>query len=208
MLVSVAANDKGDKDNPDDDGDITYAGFSVTGIRASDLRAAGGVVARARKTAFAATSGFRRVYPVTDDQEIFTLTVEMTSELSPDEIAHDGVVLADIVAADASGNQRSVSEIAFTGEDVVEKASDLQVQPSEITFTNILETAALIPSVQFEFRGRTPLPGLGKGITYESSAPDCVSVTPGGVVYPRTEDCDAVITVTYQGLDPVLSMQD
>ena len=53
-----------------DDVDITYVGFSVTGLRASDLRAAGGVVAHARKNAFAATEGFERVYPAHDGQVV------------------------------------------------------------------------------------------------------------------------------------------
>ncbi len=65
-----------------DDVDISYVGVDATGVRASDLRAAGGVVARAREQAFAATGGQLRVYPVSDDQQLFELSLEVTSELS------------------------------------------------------------------------------------------------------------------------------
>jgi hypothetical protein len=170
-----------------DDVDIRYVAFSVTGLRASDLRAAGGVVAQARERAFATTNGFQRVYPVGDDQEIFTLSVPVTTELDASAIAHDGVVLVDVVAADASSNQASLSRISFTGDDVVEEASHLEVQPSRVIFTNLLETATLIPSVAFQFRGLTPLPGPGNGIAYESSHPDLIGVTAGGTVYPLAE---------------------
>jgi hypothetical protein len=50
-----------------------------------------------------------------------------------------------------------------------------------------LETATLIPSVAFQFRGLTPLPGPGNGIAYESSHPDLIGVTAGGTVYPLAE---------------------
>jgi hypothetical protein len=132
-----------------DDTDIQYVGFSATGLRASDLRAAGGIVDIARKNAFAATDGIQKVYPHADDQGLFELVLPVRSELDAAAIAHDGVVLIDIVAVDSSGNQSSLSQISFTGKDVVEEASDLQVNPSQITFTNLLETATLIPSVNF-----------------------------------------------------------
>ena len=121
--------------NAQDDVDITYVEFSVTGLRASDLRAAGGVVEQARKSAFAATQGARRVYPAADDQQAFELVLPVSSELDAAAIAHDGLVLIDIDAVDASGNQSALSKISFTGDDVVETASDLQVSPASIIFT-------------------------------------------------------------------------
>lgn len=188
-----------------DDVDLTYVGFDATGLRASDLRAAGGVVARARERAFAATEGLQRVYPVSDDQQLFELSLEVSSALSAAAIAHDGVVLLDIVAVDASGNQTALSKITFTGDDVSEAAADLQVQPGRIIFTNLLETAVITPSVDYQFRGRTPLPGPGTGVSYQSSHPDLIAVTPGGIVYPLAETAGATvsITVSYPDLDPV-----
>ncbi|MEJ2165964.1 MAG: Ig-like domain-containing protein, partial [Desulfobacterales bacterium] len=196
LVVSVRASD---------DVDLRYVGFDVTGLRASDLRAAGGVVARARERAFAATGGFQRVYPGSDDQALFALPVAVAGELSAEAIAHDGVVLVDIVAVDASGNQSSLSKISFTGDDVVEAASDLAVQPAGIIFTNLLETAVLTPSVNFQFRGRTPLPGRGSGVAYASSHPDLIAVTTGGIVYPLAETGAETVTITvsYPDLDPV-----
>ncbi|MEJ2660091.1 MAG: Ig-like domain-containing protein, partial [Desulfobacteraceae bacterium] len=191
--------------NAQDDVDITYVEFSVTGLRASDLRAAGGVVEQARKSAFAATQGARRVYPAADDQQTFELALPVSSELDAAAIAHDGLVLIDIDAVDASGNQSALSKISFTGDDVVETASDLQVRPASIIFTNLLETLTLIPSVDFQFRGRTPLPGLGTGVQYQSSNPDLIVVTPEGVVYPLAETGaeNVTITVSYPGLPSV-----
>ncbi|MBF0398160.1 MAG: hypothetical protein HQK78_15385, partial [Desulfobacterales bacterium] len=188
-----------------DDVDISYVNFSVVGIRASDLRDAGGIVARARENAFAKTNGFETVYPVDDSQELFTLPLEITKILDKESIEHDGIVLIDIMAVDASGNQNSLSKIAFTGKDVVEKASNLQVIPSRIIFTNLLESVTIIPSVDFQFRGMTPLPGSGNGITYESSNPNLVLVTNEGVVYPLQETGSEKITVTvkYPDLTPI-----
>ena len=188
-----------------DDIDLNYLGFDATGLRASDLRAAGGVVARARQQAFAATNGLQRIYPISDDQQLFELSLEVSSELSAAAIAHDGVVLVDIVAVDASGNQTALSKISFTGEDVVEAAADLQVQPGRIIFTNLLETAAITPSVDYQFRGRTPLPGPGTGVSYASSHPDLIAVTAGGIVYPLAETAGETvsITVSYPDLAPV-----
>jgi hypothetical protein len=147
-----------------DDVDISYVSFSATGLRASDLRAAGGVVDRAREKAFAGTDGADRVYPGSEDQALFVLNLPVHEALDADAIAHDGVVLIDIMAVDASGNQSALSRIAFTGDDVVEEASNLQVSPANIIFTNLLETVTLIPSVEYQFRGRTPLPGAGNNI--------------------------------------------
>jgi hypothetical protein len=58
-----------------DDVDIQYIGFSVVGIRASDLRAAGGVITRVKDNAFVQTEGVVRVYPERNDQEIYSVAV-------------------------------------------------------------------------------------------------------------------------------------
>ena len=54
-----------------DDTDISYVSVQATGLRVSDLRAAGGVITRARRQAFADTSGSVRIYPERDDQNTF-----------------------------------------------------------------------------------------------------------------------------------------
>ncbi len=143
--------------NAVDDIDIQYLNFSVTALRASDLRNAGGVIGNARKTAFAQTNGVQRIYPEADAQGIYYLSLPITGELSLSEIAHNGIVLLDVMAVDSSGNQTSISTIEFTGADVVETASDLSVSPTQIIFTNLLESALIVPSVNFQFRGVTSL---------------------------------------------------
>ncbi|MDH5641623.1 MAG: Ig-like domain-containing protein, partial [Nitrospira sp.] len=189
----------------DDDTDIQYLGFSVTGIRASALRAAGGVVDIARESAFAKTDGVRRVYPDQEQQLSYVLSLPVTAILDAQAVAHDGVVLLDVVAVDASNNQTTLSQIAFTGSDVVEKATALQVLPAKIIFTSLLETATIVPSVDFQFRGLTALPGAGNGVSYVSSSPDFVAVTPGGIAYPlqETGSQQVSITVSYPGLPAV-----
>ena len=191
--------------NASDDVDLDYVGFSVIGLKASDLHAAGGVVSVAEQSAFANTDGTVKVYPQRDKQGTYSLAVPVSSELSADEIAHDGVVLLDLVAVDASGNQSTVSTLAFTGSDVVEQASSLQASPQKLIFNNLLETAAIVPTVDFQFRGPTNLTGAGSGVTYQSSQPDVVAVTSAGVVYPlkATNGQDVTITVSYPGLTPV-----
>ncbi|HED52412.1 MAG TPA: hypothetical protein ENI83_02530, partial [Gammaproteobacteria bacterium] len=188
-----------------DDTDISYIGFSVTGIRASELRAAGGVIDKARETAFAATRGTVRVYPQQEGQSAFSLALPVNTVLDSDVIAHDGVVLLDLVAVDASGNRKTVSKIAFTGNDVAETAQAMVVSPSRILFTNLLETATIVPSVQFQFRGLTALPGSGAGVQYSSSNPDLIAVSNSGVVYPLAETAGQAVTisVTYPGLPAV-----
>ena len=86
-----------------------------------------------------------------------------------------------------------------------EAASDLAVRPGELIFTSQFETATLIPSVDYEFRGRTPLPGAGSGVHYTSSHPNLVAVSSAGVVRPLapTGTTDVRIQVAFDGLAPV-----
>ena len=107
---------------------------------------------------------------------------------------------------DASGNRVARSRIAFTGADVVEEATAMSVAPSRIVFNNMLQSATIIPSVQFQFRGLTPLPGSGTGVTYTSSHPDMVGITPSGQVYPLAETAgqDVTIRVSYPGVQDVV----
>jgi hypothetical protein len=195
ILVSARAQDNID---------IRYVGMSLTGLRASDLRIAGGVVALARQNAFVETGGIRKIFWPTPQGQ-YQLSLPLNYELDPDTIAHDGVVLVDLVAVDASGNQRTVSKIIFTGEDVAEDALNLTVRQERIIFTNLLESVTLIPTVEFQFRGATALPGRGQGVSYASSHPDLVSVTEAGMVYPLAETGgqQVAIQVSYPGLDPV-----
>src|SRR5262249_14382676 len=79
-----------------DDTDISQVRFSVAGLRASDLRAAGGIVDAAKKQAFAATDGVARVFPITDSQASFSVSIPLPTPLTAAEIAHDGVVLSDV----------------------------------------------------------------------------------------------------------------
>jgi hypothetical protein len=92
-----------------DDVDISYVGFSIVGIRASDLRSNGGIVALAREKSFAKTNRIEKVYPAYEGQDLFSLPLDVFSELDAGSIAHDGVVLVDIVAVDSSGNQSALS---------------------------------------------------------------------------------------------------
>lgn len=190
-----------------DDVDLSYVGFSVSGIRASELRAAGGVVEIANKTAFASTNGYSRVYPIDEGQTQYALTVPIETDLSPEAIANDGIVLVNLIAVDASGNQANASEIAFTGDSVSEDVNGLVVDQQEIVFTSLLESIQLIPRVDYQFRGLTPLPGAGTGVRYSSSNEEVVQVTLDGIVYPVSEnvsDQPVIITVSYPGVDDVL----
>lgn len=108
--------------NASDNIDLSYIAFSVIGLRASDIRAAGGVIAEARKLSFADSKGAVRVYPYSNDQTEFQYSLILDSMLSADEIAFNGVVLIEAYAVDASGNQTSISKIAFTGNDIQEEA--------------------------------------------------------------------------------------
>ena len=100
--------------NADDDTDITYLSFNVTGLSASDLRTVGGVIAEAKNTAFVSTQSMARVYPSADSQTLFTYSIPLVRELSAEEIAFDAVILADVSVVDASGNHMSLSKVAFT----------------------------------------------------------------------------------------------
>lgn len=184
-----------------DDVDISYVGFNVNGIKASDLRKAGGVVSKAKESSFASTNGVKRVYPDSENQTTYNLAIPVTNTLDADAIAHDGVVLLDIMVVDSSGNQNSYSTIQFTGSDVKETATDLSVNPAKIIFTNLLETAVVVPSVNFQFRGVTPLPGAASGVSYESSHPDLISVTSTGIVYPLAETTGQTVTITVSYTD-------
>ncbi|HEY3487359.1 MAG TPA: Ig-like domain-containing protein, partial [Gammaproteobacteria bacterium] len=184
-----------------DDIDINYVGFSVIGLRASELRAAGGVIQKASQKAFATTTD-THIYPLADGQTEFSVAVPVTTNLSADAISSDGVVLVDASVLDASGNQTSFSTIAFTGTDVTEDAVSLQVAPTQLVFSNALESATIIPSVEFQFRGLTALPGIGTGVSYSSSHPNLITVTAAGLVFPLQETGaeNVSIKVSYPGL--------
>jgi len=187
-----------------DDVDISHVDVQATGLRASDLRAAGGVVAKARGKAFAASEGSVRLLPGAGQQP-FVLSLPFRSALDAAAIMSDGVVLIDAVAVDASGNQRAVSALRFTGSDVSEEVLGLSASPAALVFSDLLQTAVIVPTVNFQFRGPTPLPGAGSGASYTSSHPELVGVTSGGVVYPlaATDGNDVSITVAYPGTAPV-----
>ncbi|MGD8642354.1 MAG: hypothetical protein PVG89_17075, partial [Gammaproteobacteria bacterium] len=149
--VSLAAVDNQQKlivqVSVSEDTDLRFTSFSVLGLRASDLRASGGVVDKARQTAFAATNGNVKVYPRSDDQQTFDLVIPVTNTLDAEAISHDGLVLLDVTAVDASGNLGVFSKIAFTGSDVNETAQSLQANPTSIIFTNLLESVSIVPLV-------------------------------------------------------------
>lgn len=191
-----------------DDTDVSYVAVSAIGLRASSLRAAGGIVEQAKGEAFADSGGFVRVAPTADGVGRFTLTVpvgtlsatgEVLGELDAAAIGSDGLVLVEAHAVDSSGNQTSLSRIVLTGEGVDEAVNGLSVLPERILFTNLLEMATIVPLVDFQFRGPTPLPGSGSGVRYESTHPAIVAVTSSGLVYPLAETAgtDVRITVSY-----------
>ncbi|MCJ8272638.1 MAG: hypothetical protein MJK04_24970, partial [Psychrosphaera sp.] len=182
LITSVQASD---------DNDIAYLTYSVTGIRASDLRSVGGVVEKAQALAFAKSGGNKRAYPSADNQTHFNFTLNIEDQLSAQAIARDAIVMLTVAVVDASGNQNTLSKIAFTGDSIVENVLSLSVHPQKLIFTNALETAALIPTVDFEFRGPTALPGAGTGVSYSSSHPQIVNVTSQGTVYPLAETATA-----------------
>ncbi|HXK18398.1 MAG TPA: Ig-like domain-containing protein, partial [Polyangiaceae bacterium] len=188
-----------------DDVDLSAVTFDVVGLTASDLRAVGGVVEAARRNAFAKLLAPERVRPTRDGQTEFSVSIPVTTRLTADQIAHDGVVMLDVAALDASGNETRISRIAFTGGDVQEEVLGLHANPSRILFTSLLESATVIPTVDFQFRGPTALPGLGTGATYESSHPNLVAVSRAGVVTPiaETGNSQVFITVGYPGASSV-----
>ncbi len=173
LLVSLAVTE---------DVDISHLDVTVSALRASDLRSANGVVEEAMDTAFASTDGAARRWPTRDEQGLFHVLLPIDSPLSDAEILRNGLVLVDAVAVDASGNVGGFSTISLTGESVSESALSLQVVPSELLFTDLFESAVLLPQVDFEFRGVTTLAGAGMGVTYSSSHPDIVAVTDSGTV--------------------------
>ncbi|MBU2713739.1 Ig-like domain-containing protein, partial [Zooshikella harenae] len=185
-----------------DNVDITSVDLNVTGLKASELRNNGGVVQSAKEKAFLSTNKVLKAFPEFDAQAEFSFTIPFQQMLSAEEVQHDGVLLIEATAIDSSGNKKSISELRFTGADVEEKAKSLKVFPSTVNLTNLLETVALVPVVDFEFRGETQLPGLGTGIQYESSRPDLVKVTASGVLIPQKSFNEPVsIIVSYPELN-------
>ena len=185
-----------------DEVDLSYLSITLTGLRASDLRAAGGVVSQAERKAFLRMDEARRVFPRVDGQSSFSLRQRIEPALSAEEIARNALVMIQASAVDASGNQRSFSDVRMTGSSVDEGVRGISVQPGNLLFTDALQSARLIPEVDFEFRGPTPLPGLGHGVNYRSSNPDKVWVSAEGVVYPIQETAGEAVFVylSYPGL--------
>lgn len=208
---STAIVPGGDKQNlvvtleASDNTDVQYVGFNVSGLRASDIRAAGGVLAEAKRKAFAKTDHIIRVYPDVDGQQDYVLSLPIDSALSNEAIAQDVIVLIDAFVVDSSGNQATISKVAFTGDSIQEQAKALLLSNNKIVINNILQTPVLRPAVDFQFRGVVDLSGPGNGITYTSSHPDVVGVTAGGVIYAlkETTNVEPHITVSYAGLDSI-----
>ena len=190
----------------DDNTDLAYLSIRITGIRASDLRRSGGVVQKAKDNAFIDTGESIRIYPTVDNQKSYVFSYPLTTRLSGDEIAHNALAIIEARAVDASGNQNVVSEIRYLGDTVDEKVLGMSVAPERLMFTDVLQFARLIPSLDYEFRGATPVPGLGQGITYTSSDPSSVLVTQDGVVYPlqETGTNPVELSINYPGMDQVV----
>ncbi len=179
-----------------DDTDLAYLHLSLTGIRASDLRRVGGVVAGARESAFLSTGTPVRLTPNADDQQRFSARLPLTTPLSAEEVRRNALVLVEATAADASGNQTSLGDVRNLGDTVEEGVLGFSVAPSALVFTDMLQSARIIPTVSYEFRGPTPIPGSGQGVSYSSSDPGVVSVGADGLVYPLAENPGHPVTVT------------
>ena len=160
LLVSFDASD---------DVDIVEVGAEISGVYGHKLVAAGGVVDKALADAFALSDGYIVQIPFEEEQNLFHIKVPLLKQLSSDEIAHDGIVFIDAYSTDSSGHRTKISETKFTGKDVSDTASLLQVvspASKDIQFSNPLESRSIIPSVTYQFRGLTPLPGAGTGVVY------------------------------------------
>lgn len=192
--------------NAVDNVDISYLGFSITGLRASDLRSANGVIDIAKTSAFSDSNGVIQVVPESNGQGEFVYLLPVNGELSAAEIASNGLVLYDIIAVDSSGNSNSVSGISFTGEDVNEEILGISLQPDSITISNELEVVALVPTINYQFRGLTPRPGARQGFSYISSDPAFVQVTDAGLVTPlqETNGADVSIIVSFAGQPDII----
>ena len=192
--------------NADDDVDIKYVSFDILGLRASELRRVGGIVNEASKTAFAKTERALKIYPDVEGQTQYTARVRLNTTLTADAVAQDGVVLLEAMVVDSSGNQNALSRLAFTGQGVSEKVLGMTVSPNRVVINNLLDSRIILPVVDYQFRGPTELPGQGTGVTYNSSRPDLVQVTAGGLIFPLAETTgDAVtITVSYPDLPDVM----
>jgi len=186
LIVSVSANDNVD---------ISYLGFAITGLRASDLRAANGVIEVARKSAFALSNGVKRLYPTVNDQNQYQLSIPVKKELSTAEIASNGLVLYDIYAVDASLNTTSISGISFTGDDVNEEILGISIQPQSIVISNPLELVALVPTVSHQFSEPTPRPGARQGFTYTPYGPSILQVTEEGLLTALQETNGADVSI-------------
>ena len=184
-----------------DDTDISYVAIDAVGLRASELRRVGGVVEKARETAFAKSPSSQRVWPQADDQLIFNYRLPITDRLSGEEIARNALIMLQATAVDASGNQRTISEVRSVGNSVEENVNGLSVAPQQIVFNDVLQYARLIPSLEYEFRGLTAVPGAGRGVTYSSSDSSTVLVTAEGLVYPLKDGngTPVTLTVSYSG---------
>ena len=80
-----------------------------------------------------------------------------------------------------------------------------QLAQDELIFTSLIDVFQLIPVANFQFRGEVSLVGSGKGVSYVSSDPDSIYVTPQGYVYVLKEvNAGASITVSYEGLDDIV----
>ena len=196
LIVSLSASD---------DTDISYLKYDLVGIRASDLRSVGGVVDNAKAKAFATTSGQKILYPTVENQTEYILSVPLKEAISSDVIAHDGLVMIDASATDSSGNTVSVSKISFTGSDVQENVTSLTSDLNTIVISNSLETVAVVPFLDFQFRGRTAVNPTEHGITFTSSDESIVRVDSNGLVYPVQETLanNVYIEMVYPGLPAV-----
>ncbi|MCU7944540.1 MAG: hypothetical protein KZQ87_17875, partial [Candidatus Thiodiazotropha sp. (ex Cardiolucina cf. quadrata)] len=189
-----------------DDTDLSYLSIRLTGIRASDLRKSGGVIQKARESAFLDSAEAVRVWPQHDEQVRFTFSQEIDQPLTPEEIARNALVILEARAVDASGNQQVISDIKYLGSTVDENINGFSAFPESLLFSDVLQSARIIPTLDYEFRGPTPVPGIGQGISYSSADPSSVLVTAEGVVYPLQETGGATvdITVSFPGQDNII----
>ncbi|MEJ2423844.1 MAG: hypothetical protein P8101_05195 [Candidatus Thiodiazotropha sp.] len=189
-----------------DNTDLSYVSVRLTGIRASDLRSSGGVIQKAKENAFLDAVDAVRIYPESDEQTNFQFAIKIQKPLSQSEIARNALAIVEGRAVDSSGNQHVISDIRYLGESVEEQINGFSAYPEHMLFTDILQSARIIPSVDYEFRGLTAIPGIGQGVSYSSSDPSSVIVTQDGIVYPvqETAGSSVDIVVSFPGQESVV----
>ena len=190
-----------------DNVDVSYISLEVLGLKASEIRNAGGVINAPGVQPFIQVE--KVLYPVAEDDSVVNVNIPFTRALSDAEITGDGILIINAEVVDSSGNTASLSEFRYTGDSIDDELMSIRAPSDGYLITSMLDLIQVIPVGTYKFRGEVPLLGGSTPVSFSVSDDTVLGVTDVGVLFPRREvnsqnlPDDLFLTIRFPGQNEI-----